>query len=321
MVTRGAAARAAMPPWGRRALAGAAAIALDRVAGEPPLPAAWHPVAAFGTAMAALEARLYDDDRTAGLALAAAGAGLAAAGGVAVRSATVAGYVSTSGRALHRAATDVADALDARDLAGARALLPTLVGRDPSRLDAAGIARAVVESVAENTTDAVVAPALWTAAGGAVGAFVHRAGDTLDSMVGYRNARYGRFGTAAARWDDALAWAPARATVGLVALARPRRAGAVARVVRRDAGAHPSPNAGVVEAAFAAALGLRLGGTNHYGDVVEHRAVLGDGRAAAAADIHAAVTLSRQVSWLLAALLGAAGLASLAASGRRAPAP
>jgi adenosylcobinamide-phosphate synthase len=309
--------RGAMPRWGRRAAAAAAAIALDRVAGEPPLPGAWHPVAAFGTAMAALEARIYDDDPAPGAVLAVAGAALAAGAGLAVRSPTVAGYVSTSGRALHRAATDVAGALDAGDLPRARALLPMLVGRDPSALDEAGIARAVVESVAENTTDALVAPALWTAAGGAVGAFVHRAADTLDSMVGYRNPRYGRFGTAAACWDDALAWAPARATAALVALARPAGARDVARTVRSDAAAHPSPNAGVAEAAFAAALGLRLGGPNRYGEVVEDRPTLGGGRPPAAADIGAAVALSRDVGWLLAGLLAAAAAASTLAPARR----
>jgi adenosylcobinamide-phosphate synthase len=307
-----------VPPWGRWAAAAAAAIALDQALGEPPVPGAWHPVAAFGAAMTALEARIYDDDRAAGALLAAAGAGLAVAGGMAVRSATVAGYVSTSGRALHQAATDVASALDAGDLAAARALLPALVGRDPSGLDEAAIARAVVESVAENTTDAVVAPALWTAAGGAVGAFLHRAGDTLDSMVGYRNDRYRHFGTAAARWDDALAWLPARATAVLVAAARPRRAAAVARTVRADAHRHPSPNAGVAEAAFAAALGLRLGGANRYGEVVERRALLGDGRPPAPADIGAAVALSRDVGYALAGLLAmAAALARLAGRRRR----
>jgi adenosylcobinamide-phosphate synthase len=292
------------------ALAAAGGIALDRLLGEPPVPGPWHPVAAFGTAMAALETRLYDDRRAPGAALAAAGAGTAALAGVAVPSATAAAYVSTSGRALHAAALDVVAALEGGDVDGARTALTHLVGRDPHGLDPAGIARAVVESVAENTTDAVVAPALWTAAGGAVGAFVHRAADTLDSMVGYRDDRYRRFGMAAARLDDALAWVPARATAALVALARPARATDVARTVRSDAAAHPSPNAGVAEAAFAAALGLRLGGVNRYGGVVETRAALGRGRPPAPADIPAAVALSRDVSWLLAALLAAAGLAA-----------
>ena len=121
-------------------------------------------------------------------------------------------------------------------------------------------------------------PALWTLAAGSVGAFVHRAGDTLDSMVGYRDDRYRRFGSAAARLDDVLAWVPARATAGLVALARPARAAEVVRTVRTDAARHPSPNAGVAEAAFAGALGVRLGGgENRYGEVVERRPALGRG--------------------------------------------
>src|SRR5262249_45491379 len=151
------------------------------------------------------------------------------------------------------AARAVAGALDAGDLAAARDRLPMLVGRDPAHLDATEIARAAVESVAENTTDAVVAPALWTAAAGAPGAFLHRAADRLASRVGPRADRSRRFGPAAARLDDALAWVPARVTAGLVALARPARAGDVLRTVRADAPAHPSPNAGVAEAAFAAA--------------------------------------------------------------------
>jgi adenosylcobinamide-phosphate synthase len=302
------AVRPVSPAWARRALGAAAGLTLDRLIGEPPVPGRVHPVALFGSGVAALEDRLYGDRRARGAVLAATGTGVAALAGVALRSPAAASYVSTSGRALHDAARAVGAALDAGDLAAARAQLPALVGRDPSGLDEAAIARAVVESVAENTTDAVVAPALWTVAAGAAGAFVHRAADTLDSMVGYRDARYRRFGAASARLDDALAWGPARATALLVALARPRRAAEVARVVRADAGHHPSPNAGVAEAAFAAALGVRLGGgTNRYGDVVESRAPLGRGRPPVPGDIAAAVALSRDVTWLLAALLAAAG--------------
>ena len=303
----------------RRALGAAAGLVLDRFLGEPPIPGHLHPVALLGRGVTALEARIYDDRHAPGVALTAAGVGAAGLAGAALRSPTAAAYLATSGRGLHDAALAVAAALDAHDLAGARTLLPSLVGRDPRRLDASAIARAVVESVAENTTDAIVAPALWTAAAGSVGAFVHRAGDTLDSMVGYRNRRYRRFGTAAARLDDALAWVPARATAGLVALARPRRAATVARVVRADARHHPSPNAGVAEAAFAAALGLRLGGgENRYGDVVDARPSLGDGRAPGPADVQAAVALSRDVTYLLAGLLAASGGVALAA-GRRPP--
>jgi adenosylcobinamide-phosphate synthase len=297
------------PPWHRRAISAGAALAIDRALGELSLPGRLHPVALFGTAMTALERRVYDDRSAPGALLAVAGVGLAGAAGAAVGSPVVGGYVSTAGRGLHTAALRVAAALNAGDATTARGLLPSLVGRDPNALDEAGIARAAVESVAENTTDAIVAPALWTAAAGSVGAFVHRAGDTLDSMVGYRDDRYRRFGLAAARLDDALAWVPARVTAVLVVLARPRHARAIARAVRRDAPCHPSPNAGVAEAAFAAALGLRLGGVNRYGDVVESRPILGTGRAPVPYDITAAVKLSRHVTWLLAGLLVLAGTA------------
>jgi adenosylcobinamide-phosphate synthase len=294
--------------WPGRALGAAAGLALDQLVGEPPVPDRLHPVAVFGTGVSALERRLYDDRLAPGAVLAAGGVGMAALAGAALRSPVLAGYLSTAGRGLHDAARDVADALDAGDLARARDLMPALVGRDPTTLDAAAVARAVVESVAENTTDAVVAPALWTLVGGSIGAFVHRATDTLDSMVGYRDARYRRFGTAAARLDDALAYVPARATAVLVAMARPRRASEVARVVRRDGRRHPSPNAGIGETAFAAALGVRLGGgDNRYGEAVEHRPSMGDGRDPTERDIHAAVALSRDVTWLLAAGLAIAG--------------
>ena len=274
-------------------------------------------MALFGAAMAALERLLYGDRHARGAVLAGAGVALAGLAGAALRSPAAAGYVSTAGRGLHAAALDVAAALESGDLDTARAQLPALVGRDPSGLDEAGIARAAVESVAENTTDAIVAPALWTVAAGPVGVFVHRAGDTLDSMVGYRDDRYQRFGTASARLDDVLAWVPARATALLVALVRPGRARTVARAVRRDAPRHPSPNAGVAEAAFAAALGLRLGGHNRYGAVVDDRPPLGDGRPPARADVRAAVDLSRDVTWLLAGTLAAAGAAGELAAGCR----
>jgi adenosylcobinamide-phosphate synthase len=303
--------------WHRRATAAGVALAIDRVLGEPPLPGRLHPVAVFGAAIAALERRVYDDRPAPGAFLAAAGVGLAAAAGLAIGSPLVGGYVSTAGRGLHTAALRVEAALSSGDLRAARRLLPSLVGRDPTALDAAAIARAAVESVAENTTDAIVAPALWTAAAGSVGAFVYRAGDTLDSMVGYRDDRYRRFGLASARLDDALAWVPARATAALVALARPGRARAVARAVRGDASRHPSPNAGVTEAAFAGALGLRLGGANRYGDVVEDRPILGSGRPPGPQDITGAVDLSRDVTWLLAGLLVLAGAGGAAAGRRR----
>lgn len=272
----------------------------DRAVGEPPVRP--HPVSLFGRAMRGVEGRLYRDDRAAGAAHAAAGIGLGVAAGSALRSTALATYVSVAGRALGDAAMSVAAALEAGDLDGARDRLPALVGRDPSGLDEKEVARAAVESVAENTVDAVVAPALWALAAGAPGALGYRAVNTMDAVVGHRSARYENYGWAAARLDDAAGWVPARATAALVALVRPRSAASVWSTVRRDAGAHPSPNSGVAEAAFAAALGLRLGGENRYDDRVEVRPPLGDGRPPEPEDIAAAVRLSRDVTLALAAL-------------------
>ena len=290
-----------------RALAVAGGLAADALLGEPP--AGSHPVSAFGSVMRGAERRLYGDSRMAGAAHAGLGLALAAGAGAAVRSTAVATYVAVAGRALGDAALEVASALEEGDLERGRALLPALVGRDPSGLDEAGIARAAVESVAENTVDAVVAPALWAMALGAPGALGYRAVNTLDAMVGHRGLRYGRFGWASARLDDAANLVPARLTAALVAAARPRRAAEVWQAVRGDAPAHPSPNSGVAEAAFAAALGLRLGGTNRYGDRMEARAFLGRGRPAARGDIARCVRLSRHVTAILGGLLAAGGLA------------
>jgi adenosylcobinamide-phosphate synthase len=148
----------------------------------------------------------------------------------------------------------------------------------------------------------------------------------MDAMVGHRSARYRRFGWASARLDDVANWVPARVTAALVAAARPARAGAVWAAVRRDAPGHPSPNSGVAEAAFAAALDLQLGGRNRYGDRVEDRPPLGRGRPPAAGDIAAAVALAADVERVLVAALvlapavtRAARRAGRLARGRRGP--
>ncbi|MBK9180214.1 MAG: cobalamin biosynthesis protein CobD [Acidimicrobiales bacterium] len=286
----------------------AAGIAVDRAVGEPP--AAVHPVALLGSVLGWLERSTYRDARLAGVVHAALGTALAAGAGVALQRAlgpgpatAAATAVAVAGRMLGDTALAVAVELERGDLDRARVLLPALVGRDPSGLGEGAIARAVVESVAENTVDAVVAPALWGAVLGAPGALGYRAVNTLDAMVGHRSARYERFGWASARLDDAAGWVPARVAAALVALVRPASAGAVWEAVRSDARAHPSPNAGVAEAAFAAALGLRLGGENRYGDRVEVRATLGEGRPPAAADIGRAVGLSADVGAALAGAL------------------
>jgi adenosylcobinamide-phosphate synthase len=249
---------------------------------------------------------LYRDRRSAGVVHAMVGIGLAAGTGAMVRSTALSTYVAVAGRALGEAADDVARALDAGDLEHARELLPALVGRDPSQLDEKEIARAAVESVAENTVDAVVAPACWALLAGAPGVLGYRAVNTLDAMVGHRSERYERFGWASARADDVANWVPARVTAALVAAVRPASARAVWRAVVDDAPGHPSPNSGVAEAAFAAALGLRLGGENRYGDRVEVRPSLGTGRPAEPADIAAAVRLSRDATLAFAGILGTA---------------
>jgi adenosylcobinamide-phosphate synthase len=175
-------------------------------------------------------------------------------------------------------------------------------------LDASGLAAAAIESLAENSVDAVVAPALWAVAGGAPGALVHRAVNTMDAMVGYRSTRYARFGWAAARLDDAANYVPARVTAALVVVVRPAAARAVVDAVRTQARAHPSPNAGVAECAFAAALGLELGGPACYGGRREVRPRLGRGRRPETSDVLRAIRLASHVELALVALLGAAAL-------------
>lgn len=290
----------------------AAALAIDALLGDSPLDP--HPVALFGRMMERAEDRLFCDRRGAGLGYATLGVACALSVGGLARlvpgSALAAGYVTVAGRGLWDAASGVARSLEAGDLEEARRLLPALVGRDPSGLAAGEIARAVVESVAENTVDGLVGPAFYTALGGATGALCYRAVNTLDSMVGYRDERYRRFGWASARLDDALNFVPARLAAALVALVRPAAAHEVWRSVRHESPAHPSPNAGLVEAAFAAALRVRLGGVNHYGGVAEERPVLGAAfaREASVGDIAEAVRCSQDVAVALGALLLAAAM-------------
>jgi adenosylcobinamide-phosphate synthase len=290
----------------RRSLGAAAGVLADLALGEPSIHP--HPVAAFGSAMTQLEERTYADSRAAGVRYAATGLGMGLLAGATLRSTGMATYVAAAPKGLFDAAEAVGRALEADDLDAARELLPTLVGRDPSTLDADGMARAAIESVAENTVDAIVAPAMWGALLGAPGVLGHRALNTMDAMVGHHSPRHERFGWASARLDDGAAWVPARLTAALVAAVRPRRAEAVWRAVRDDAPLHPSPNAGVAEAAFAAALGLRLGGPLRYGDREEDRPLLGTGRDPHPADIRLATRLGRQVTFALCAALGVAAL-------------
>jgi adenosylcobinamide-phosphate synthase len=283
-------------------------------------PRRFHPVAGFGAAAGWLEDRAYADDQTAGVQYVAVLIGATAGGGALISRACAQHPISRvlvtagltwavlGGRSLRREATLVAGQLEAGDLPAARRQVRNLVGRETAELSAQEVARATVESVAENTSDAVVAPLLWGAVGGLPGLVGYRAVNTLDAMIGHRSPRYLRFGWAAARLDDLVNWVPAR--VGGMAAATwaplvggsPRQA---LRAVADGAGRHPSPNAGVVEAAFAGALGIRLGGRNVYDGQAEDRGELGTGRAVEIADIARANRLAAAVSitGLLAAVL------------------
>lgn len=296
-----------------RAAGLALGVALDAVFADP---RRGHPVALFGRAASWLERWMYGDARARGAAYvtvcvgAAAGAGLLAerVRNPLARTALTAAatWAVLGGTSLAREGALMASALEAGDLRAARERLPHLCGRDPSELEAQGLARATVESLAENTSDAVVAPLFWGAVAGVPGLLAYRAINTLDAMVGHRSARYERFGWAAARLDDVANYVPARLTGLLTVLAASDRRKAL-DVLRRDGHRHPSPNAGRCEAAFAGALGVTLGGTNVYGGRIEHRPTMGDGPQPETRDIRRAVRLTRAVG------LAAAGAAVLAA--------
>ncbi|MCY4104729.1 MAG: adenosylcobinamide-phosphate synthase CbiB [bacterium] len=292
----------------------AAGLLLDRLAGEPPAEA--HPVAWFGHLMEWLEERIWADSRRRGIAYAAVGVAVGILAGRLLRSVTTAVAFSVAGRELRRVAAGVGEAAARGDLERARAELPALVGRNPGDLGTSGVAAAVIESVAENSVDAVVAPAFWAVVSGAPGVLAYRAINTMDAMVGHRNEHYRRFGWAAARLDDLANYVPARIFAALVAAVVPERAREVLAAVRRDAPAHPSPNAGVAEAAVAGALGRELGGPLRYGPILENRAPLGTGPRPTPADVPRAVDIADRVERVLLAVLG---LAWLLGAGRRAP--
>jgi adenosylcobinamide-phosphate synthase len=214
-------------------------------------------------------------------------------------------------RSLHAHVAAVATALERDGLAAGRAAAAKIVGRDPQALDEAGVARAAIESLAENFSDGIVAPVFWMALAGLPGAAAYKAVNTADSMIGYRTARHAAFGWAAARLDDLVNLPASRLAALLVvaAAALGDRAAAAWCVVVRDAGHHRSPNAGYPEAAFAGALGLALAGPRVYGGVTVDDAVMGDGRReATAADIRAALALYRRADALLIGLVGAVAL-------------
>ncbi|RJQ80309.1 cobalamin biosynthesis protein [Pseudonocardiaceae bacterium YIM PH 21723] len=282
-------------------------VAADAAFGDP---RRGHPVAAFGKVAQKVENAVYRDNRGAGVLYTGLLAGSAVVLGVAAERLTkrhpvaqaavtaAATWAVLGGTSLVREGTAIGRALDGGDLEHARERVSGLVSRDPASLDVQGVARATVESVAENTSDAVVAPLLWGAIGGVPGLLGYRAVNTMDAMVGYRNERYRNFGWASARLDDVANLVPSRVAAMLTALCAPVVGGDARgawRTWRLDASAHPSPNAGQVESAFAGGLEIRLGGRTVYPHAVENRPVMGDGRTPDGGDVTRSVELSRVI--------------------------
>lgn len=307
-----------------RAVGIAIGVIADQLLGDP---ARHHPVAWFGTWAGRVEKPMYADDTARGaafvLAAVAPVVGAAAAVELGTRRRPVLHACATAlttwavlgSRSLAREGQLMADRLETGDLDGARARLGNLCGRDPSGLDEPELARAAVESMAENTADASVASLLWGATLGIPGMVAHRCLNTLDAMVGHRNERYRRFGTAAARLDDAADLVPARVTGAVACALAPLVGGDRARawhVMRRDAHKHPSPNGGWCESAWAGALGVQLGGRNVYFSRAETRDLLGDGPRPRAPQLRKAATLVTAVT----ASVTAAVVSGLALLGR-----
>jgi adenosylcobinamide-phosphate synthase len=285
-----------------------------------------HPVTWIGALIGALDRGLNDPGRGAGLrrALGAIAAvcviGLAAMLGGAMQAILPAGWAGTllmglliwpllAARSLHDHVAAVARPLAAGDIRAARAAVAMIVGRDPTRLDGAGIARAATESLAENASDGVIAPLFWGLVAGLPGIAAYKAVNTLDSMIGHRTPRHEAFGWAAARIDDAANWVPARLTALLIAAVSGRPGPALA-CMARDARRHRSPNAGWPEAAMAGALGVRLSGPRVYADRVADEPWLnGTAPDPAAADLGRALALYRRAMGLAALLLAGLWLA------------
>lgn len=289
-------------------------------------PRRFHPVAGFGQVAERFEQAIYAPTRLRGalyagvlVGLSGLGAARAARLGPSPAVLAVVTWAALGGRSLTREARAIAELVSRGELEAARRELPKLVGRDPSTLDEEGLSRALVESVAENTSDAVVGALLWATVAGPAGVAAFRAANTLDAMVGRRDDRYERFGWAAARLDDAMCWPAARLAAALAVLCAPVVGGSPGRTwtaLRRDGAAHPSPNAGRLEAAFAGALDVRLGGTLAYAGRVEHRPVLGSGRPPAPADVARAAKLSGVVALAAAALCASLSWAIARRAGR-----
>lgn len=301
-----------------------AAYGIDLVVGDPRgVP---HPVRCIGAAIAYGEslararfARTPLGERVAGASLALAViAGAAAASAAVVAAArrvdalagsvveVVAAASTIATRDLLDEARAVHRALAAGDLARARARVARIVGRDTHALDAAGVARAVIETLAESTCDGIAAPIFFLACGGVPAAMAFKAASTLDSMIGHREPPYRFFGTAAARIDDAANVVPARLSALAIAFVAPLAGGSMRRAfatIAADARKHRSPNAGFPEAAMAGALGVRLGGAlSYHGEPAATPLLCAHGRTPAVGDVAAAIRLCALASLAVAAV-------------------
>lgn len=326
----------AMPPLPDTLLILSGALLAEAAIGYPKalFSAIRHPVVWIGALIARLDARLNREDlpfpvrrrrgvlallvillagilpavliQTASLALLPAGLALAL---LALLAATL-----PAQRSLHDHVRAVAEGLERQGLEGGRAAVAMIVGRNPASLDEAAVVRAAIESLAENFSDGVVAPAFWCGIAGLPGVTAYKAINTADSMIGHRTPRHEAFGWAAARLDDLVNLPASRLAALWIALAALLTPGADARgalrAVRRDARHHRSPNAGWPEAAMAGALGLRLAGPRVYGQTRVEDAWMGDGRAAATVqDLRRALALYRRACALqILAVLGVAAL-------------
>lgn len=221
-------------------------------------------------------------------------------------------YTTLSVRSLDGAAQVVINHLKHARIADARAALAMIVGRDTQTLDESEIVRATIETVAENTSDGIVAPLFYLAIGGVPAAVAYKAINTLDSMFGYKNERYLYFGRASARLDDVANFLPARLAAVLVTL------GAfllglswknAIKVVLRDARSQPSPNAGFPEAAYAGALGIRLGGPNVYGGRCVPKAFIGDAKRPLTIDLQPMVRRLLYITSIIAVAVSVASIA------------
>ena len=294
----------------KRALPVAAGLIIDRLAGNPNNQL--DPVAAFERLMDEVEDRIWADTRERGIAHAAIGIAFGMATGAVVHSTAAVTSIAVSGSELRATAKHIAGLLGDGDLYQARAELKSLTDRDTSDLDESEIAGVVIEALAENMVDSVFAPVCWALVAGAPGVAAYRAVNSMDSMVGSHSERHATYGWASTHLDNLANWVPARLFAVAVVAARPGRRRAIRRAVERDARWHPSPNAGVAEAALAAGLRLQLGGEVTVDGRVQTRPLLGDGRRPQRVDVDAAVRLVNQIELGLLATLLAVGLAPIA---------